>query len=60
MLTTNPDGLDVMEVRVEHPDSAAVESVAREVQGEIRGRCEVRVDVEVLAPGTLPKTEFKA
>ena len=27
---------------------------------EIRSRCEVRVDVEVLAPGTLPKTEFKA
>ena len=27
---------------------------------EVRNRCEVRVDVEVLAPGTLPKTEFKA
>ena len=27
---------------------------------EIRSRCEVRVGVEVLAPGTLPKTEFKA
>ena len=60
VLTTNPDGLDVMDVRVEHPDSGAVEAVARQVQGEIRGRCEVRVDVEVLAPGTLPKTEFKA
>ena len=28
--------------------------------GEIRSRCEVRVGVEVLTPGTLPKTEFKA
>ena len=60
VLTTNPDGLDVMNVRVEHPDAGAVEAVARDVQGEIRSRCEVRVGVEVLAPGTLPKTEFKA
>jgi hypothetical protein len=27
---------------------------------ELRARCEVRVGVDVLAPGTLPKTEFKA
>jgi phenylacetate-coenzyme A ligase PaaK-like adenylate-forming protein len=30
------------------------------VAREIQARCEVRCDVEVLAPGTLPKTEFKA
>ena len=60
VLTTNPEGLDVMDVRVEHPDSGAVEAIAQEVQGEIRSRCEVRVGVEVLSPGTLPKTEFKA
>jgi phenylacetate-CoA ligase len=64
VLSTNPDGLDVMNVRVEHPDSGAdrgaVEAVAGAVQGGIRTRCEVRVGVEVLAPGTLPKTEFKA
>ncbi len=60
VLSTNPDGLDVMDVRVEHPDEGAAEAVAREVAGEIRGRCEVRVGVEVLAPGTLPRTEFKA
>ena len=36
------------------------ESLSRRIAGEIRSRCEVRVDVEVLRPGTLPKTEFKA
>ena len=42
--------------RVEHDDQAAGELV----MNEIRSRCEIRVDVEVLVPGTLPKTEFKA
>ena len=30
------------------------------LEAEIRARCEVRATAEVLAPGTLPKTEFKA
>lgn len=60
VLTTNPDGLDVMAVRVEHPDHAAPDAVIDRVAAEVRGRCEVRVGVEVLAPDTLPKTEFKA
>ncbi len=60
VLSTNADGLDVMEIRVEHPDHAAAESVADRVAGEVRARCEVRTQVEVLAPNTLPKTEFKA
>jgi phenylacetate-CoA ligase len=60
VLATNPDGLDVMTVRVEHPDQARPSAVAAAVAGEIRSRCEVRAEAEVLAPGTLPKTEFKA
>jgi phenylacetate-CoA ligase len=56
VLATDADGLDVMTARVEHADRAIAERVA----GEIRTRCEVRCDVEVLAPGSLPKTEFKA
>lgn len=56
VLTTDAGGLDVMVARVEHADADA----ATAVQNEIRTRCEVRVDVEVLPPGTLPKTEFKA
>ena len=56
VLETSVDGLDVMTVRVEHPDRSIAERVAKEV----RTRCEVRCDVDVLAPGTLPKTEFKA
>ena len=55
VLTTNKDGLDVMKVRVEH-----AEDVAEAVQRAIQTCCEIRVDVEVLSPGTLPKTEFKA
>ena len=60
VLSTRPDGLDVMDVRVEHPNSSDVEIISRQVEDEIRSRCEVRVSVEVLTPGTLPKTEFKA
>ena len=60
VLTTNPDGLDVMDIRVEHADHGTPDSIAETVANEVRSRCEVRVGVEVLAPNTLPKTEFKA
>ena len=59
VLATNADGLDTMTVRVEHPDFEG-SNVQTRVADEVRTRCEVRVDVEVLKPGTLPKTEFKA
>jgi phenylacetate-CoA ligase len=55
-LATDDGGLDTMTARVEHADAG----VGAQVADEIRNRCEVRVAVEVLAPGTLPKTEFKA
>lgn len=60
LLSTTPDGLDVMTIRVEHAEHATPASVSENVAGEVRSRCEVRVGVEVLVPGTLPKTEFKA
>lgn len=60
VLSTNDDGLPVMDLRVEHPDHGSGSSVAQRVANEVRARCEVRVGVEVLAPDTLPKTEFKA
>ncbi len=56
VLSQNEEGLDVMTARVEHEDAGVAESV----ENEIRSRCEVRATVEVLTPGTLPKTEFKA
>ena len=56
VLSTDAAGLDIMTARVEHADPG----VAARVAQEIRTRCEVRVEVEVLAAGTLPKTEFKA
>ncbi|HEX9724125.1 MAG TPA: AMP-binding protein [Vicinamibacteria bacterium] len=61
VLSTNADGLDVMTVRCEHADHATDPGgLQRRLEREIRSRCEVRVTAEVLAPGTLPKTEFKA
>jgi phenylacetate-CoA ligase len=59
-LKTEASGLDVMTVRVEHADYHDAVRVCRLVESEIRSRCEARVGVEVLQPGTLPKTEFKA
>jgi phenylacetate-CoA ligase len=57
---TRADGLDVMTVRVEHPAHASPSAVATAIAGELRTRCEVRADVDVLRPDTLAKTEFKA
>jgi phenylacetate-CoA ligase len=61
VLASDSGGLDHMTIRVEHPEHAAGQArIAEQVAAEVRSRCEVRVAVEVLAPGTLPKTEFKA
>ena len=60
VLARNADGLDIMTVRMEHATHEAPEALTRALADEIRSRCEVRVDVVVLPPGTLPKTEFKA
>lgn len=61
VLATQADGLDVMTIRVEHAAQPAdAPKVAEQVAGEVRTRCEVKVGVEVLRPGTLPRTEFKA
>ena len=56
VITCDPAGLDIMNIRVEHDDNRAGDKVA----AEIRARCEVRVSVEVLAPDSLPKTQLKA
>lgn len=55
-LVTQPDGLDVMTVVVEHESTSA----AKSVEHEIRSRCEVRCSVQVASPGSLPKTQMKA
>ena len=61
VLSTDDGGLDTMTVRCEHADHAGGGTeLSRRLEQEIRARCEVRVSAEVLAPGTLPKTEFKA
>jgi phenylacetate-CoA ligase len=61
VLATDDSGLDVMTVRCEHVEHAVRGDIlGRHLEQEIRTRCEVRVSTEVLPPGTLPKTEFKA
>ncbi len=60
VLSADQGGLDVMTLRVEHPEHGAGGGLGARLEAEIRSRCEVRVSVEVLAPDTLPKTEFKA
>jgi phenylacetate-CoA ligase len=55
--------LDVLTIRVEpRPDLSADEhgDLAGLVEMEIVSRCELRPVVEVVAPGSLPPTEFKA
>jgi phenylacetate-CoA ligase len=60
---TRDGELDVLTVLVEpRPalDSGSREALRRAVESEIVSRCELRPVVEIVAPGTLPKTEFKA
>ena len=54
------DGMDVMKVVVEHADHGQESPLVERVMAALRAEIEVRSDVEVVAPGTLPKTEFKA
>jgi phenylacetate-CoA ligase len=60
ILETNKDGIDTMTIKVEHTDHAAPEPVIAAVQNAVTSRIEVRVDVDVLAPDSFEKTEFKA
>jgi len=62
ILLTNrkEDGMDVMKVVVEHPDHGPTSSLVEQLVNAIRLEIEVRCDVEVVVPGTLRKTEFKA
>jgi phenylacetate-CoA ligase len=60
VIDENSDGLDVMTIRIEHDDHSEEGGIAVRAAEEVRSRCEVRVDVDLLSPGTLPKTEFKA
>jgi phenylacetate-CoA ligase len=61
VLATDGGGLDIMTVRCEHADHAdSSADLRRRLEDEIRSRCEVRIAAEILPPGTLPKTEFKA
>jgi len=54
------DGMDIMKVVVEHADHDPGSALAQQVAYALRTEIEIRTGVEVVAPDTLPKTEFKA
>ena len=54
------DGMDVMKIVVEHADHGPGSALTNQVVTAVRTEIELRVDVDVVAPDTLPKTEFKA
>ncbi len=60
VLSANDAGMDTMMLRIEHPNHGTPDEIRDRLRAEARSRLEVQVDVEVLAPGSLPKTEFKA
>jgi phenylacetate-CoA ligase len=60
ILDTNDQGIDYMLIQVEHAEHAAPEGVTAAVQNAVSSRIELRVDVDVLAPNTFERTEFKA
>ena len=61
IVVTRERELDVLTVRVE-PAAAdgGRDELRRRIESEIIASCELRPVVEVVDPGTLPKTEFKA
>ena len=60
VLATDAGGMDVMTVRIEHAEHARPAALVERLETEIRTRVEIRASAEVLVPGTLPRTEFKA
>ncbi len=63
IVLTTERSLDVLTVRVEpRPDLAPERhaALAERVESEIVATCELHPRVEIVAPGTLPRTEFKA
>lgn len=60
ILATNSDGIDTMTIRVEHAEHDAPDAVVAAVQNAVTSRIEVRIGVDVVAPDSFPKTEFKA
>jgi phenylacetate-CoA ligase len=63
IVLTKEHELDVLTVQVEALPGVSSEhysDIAATVEREIRSQCELRPVVEVLLPGTLPPTQFKA
>ena len=49
VLSTNDEGMDIMDIRVEHPDYRKPDRICDELSDAVRSTLEVRVGVEVLS-----------
>lgn len=55
------EGQEVFRLVVEpRPDAGTADGLAGRIAAGMRDRFDLRVDVQLVAPGSLPKTEFKA
>ncbi len=54
------EGAEVLRLLVEPRGDASAGGLADRIAVEFRVRFDLRADIEVVPPGSLPKTEFKA
>ena len=57
---TRSEGLDYMRLRVERQAGVSADSDARAIGEEMHKRIMARINVEIVDPGTLPRTFSKA
>ena len=60
VLESSTVGQEVFRLVVEPRPGVAATSLPERIAAEVRDRFDLRADVELVAPGSLPKTEFKA
>jgi phenylacetate-CoA ligase len=53
-------GVEAFRLLVEQRAGAEAAGMAQRIAAEVRSRFDLRAEVEVVQPGSLPKTEFKA
>ncbi len=53
-------GIDDIVIKVEVKDKEKQEVVKRNIQNDIKNKLNLRIEIEVIPKGTLPKSEFKA
>ena len=54
------EGLEEFRVMIEFAEGRNGEEVTGTITEDLRQRLEIRIEVEVVAPGTLPRSEYKS